>query len=178
MNALLPTNLRLLLALPLLMVVAACPHAPAVRPQVSCEYVRVDQRDADDPVSFVTRLKRVIARELLASGPVAAGYPKPCRWETASGRVTHCLPDSSLSLDGTDSFLLDEAGFTLTFRVIDFPSPMVFAAEIFLLPTGSSRALTATDRYTRFQRVQILGGICDDAVHRAIIAAGADPLDK
>ncbi len=176
MTALPRTPLRLLLSLPLLLAVAAYPHTPSAQPRVSCEYVRLDQRDADNPAAFVTRLKRVIARELSASGSVPAGYPKPCRWETASSRVTHCLPDSSTSLDSTDSFLLDEAGYTLTFRVIDFPSPMVFSAEIYLLPKGSVRALKASDRYTRFRRVQILGGYCDDSIHRAILAVGAVPL--
>jgi hypothetical protein len=170
-----PTLMRQLLSLPLLLAAFAGPQVTSVRP-VGCQYVRVDQRDAVNPAAFVIRLKRDLVGELAASGSLPVGYPKPCRWKTASEGVSQCFPDSLLSLDSTDSIRLDEAGYALTLRVIDFPSPMHFSAEIYLVPTGSVQALPS-DRDSRFWRVQILGGFCDDSMHRAIVAAGALPLD-
>ncbi len=172
------TPSRLFMSLPVLMAAVASPHALSAGQSVSCTYVRVDRHDSDNPEAFVTRLKRVVARELGASGSLSAGYPKPCRWETATGRVTHCLPDASLSLDSAESLLLDEAGYTLSFRIIDFESPMLYSAEIYLLPTGPASVLNAGDGNIRFQRVQILGGYCDDSIRRALLAAGAVPLDE
>lgn len=169
------TLMRQLSSLPLLLAAVTGPQTTSARP-VDCQYVRVDLRDAASPPAFVVRLKRELARELAASGSLSAGYPKPCRWKTVSEGVSECSPDPSLSLDSTDSIRLDEAGYTLTLQVIDFPSPMHFSAQIYLLPTGSAQTLQS-DRDSRFWRVQILGGFCDDSMHRAVLAAGALPLD-
>lgn len=144
-------------------------------------FVRHSTEDVTHPRLFVKKLKKHIIDMLIKDGLMQTGYPKPCQFRGSNDGVHYCIADSSASLDTTEPFLLNNEGYHLEFRIINFLSPMPYEAQVYLVPEQSFEEFQRSDlddRDEKFQRILIVGAIPTIAIHksvdRAILEAGTN----
>ncbi len=147
-------------------------------------YVHVNTADAKNPNQFVKNIKKNLITILAEDKILSEGYPKSCAYKVLADRSQICVADDSISSEVSSQWLLSEEGWVLRIVIYDFPSPMFYAKQIYLVPKGVKAKLQffideIKDRQDyNFTRVMFFGGLptksFDGALDRAIIKAGAE----
>jgi hypothetical protein len=147
-------------------------------------FVRVSSVDTESPELFVKKIKQRLLAVLTKEKILEDGYPKPCVFKEQTDKSSICVPNSSLSLEDSSHLLLSAEGWSLSFRLVKFPTSRYFSKEIYLVPDGEKANLKSManevkgNQDNKYTRILVLDGLptrkFDEALDKAIFEAGAE----